>query len=173
MRACLLLVIIGAACAATDFEKQCTPTAEVGPCKAKLPRWWLNTESGKCEPFYYGGCGGNKNRYLYKEQCEKTCAPLTLNQTTHSVKRATFHDKKGQVLGSGEGVCTRPPYTGPCKARFLRFYYDASSKTCRQFTYGGCESNGNNFETQRDCMQVCGGRVPEGPMPLQEEHKED
>ncbi|KAK8772580.1 hypothetical protein V5799_024176, partial [Amblyomma americanum] len=146
---------------ATNVDKQCTAKAEKGLCKAKLPRWWFNTDSGKCELFYYGGCGGNQNRYLYKEDCEKTCAPKTLNETpltTFSNKKANFDDKKGRLPGSGVGVCMEPPYTGPCKASFLRFYYDASSNTCRQFTYGGCRSNGNNFKAQRDCMRVCGGR---------------
>ena len=33
----------------------------------------------------------------------------------------------------------------------LRFYFDPSSGTCRQFYYGGCEGNKNNFKTIREC----------------------
>ena len=33
----------------------------------------------------------------------------------------------------------------------LRFYFDPSSGTCRQFYYGGCEGNKNNFKTLGEC----------------------
>ncbi|XP_077523656.1 PI-actitoxin-Afv2b-like [Amblyomma americanum] len=79
--------------------------------------------------------------------------------------KANVGEKKGRLPGSGVGVFTGPLYIGPCKARFLRFYYDASSNTCRQFTYGGCRSKGNYFETQCYCMIVCGGRRPGCPQP--------
>merc|ERR1719458_485690 len=51
--------------------------------------------------------------------------------------------------------CQLPPVTGNCRAAFSRFYYDASSDQCRQFTYGGCGGNGNNFLTRRDCNSKC------------------
>lgn len=28
-------------------------------------------------------------------------------------------------------------------------------RQCRQFYYGGCKGNGNNFETHEACMQSC------------------
>ena len=27
---------------------------------------------------------------------------------------------------------------------------------CRRFQYGGCEGNENNFETLRECNDICG-----------------
>uniref|UniRef100_A0A023GMJ4 Putative kunitz-type serine protease inhibitor 6 n=1 Tax=Amblyomma triste TaxID=251400 RepID=A0A023GMJ4_AMBTT len=161
MKAHLLFAFIAAAFAATDFEKQCAPKAEVGFCKAKLPRWWFNADSGKCEQFYYGGCGGNANKYLTKEKCEKTCSPQTVKQAP----LMAFSNKIAKISGFGGGVCSKPRYTGPCKARIPRFYYDTSSKSCRQFYYGGCHSNGNNFVTLQDCERACGGRAHVGPRP--------
>ena len=37
---------------------------------------------------------------------------------------------------------------GPCRASIQRFFYDKSSKSCKEFSYGGCAGNENNFETQ-------------------------
>ncbi|XP_077550962.1 tauPI-stichotoxin-Hcr2d-like [Haemaphysalis longicornis] len=53
-------------------------------------------------------------------------------------------------------VCQLPPHTGPCKAAFWRFYYNAAEGVCQPFLYGGCQSNGNNFETIEQCKQACG-----------------
>jgi len=33
--------------------------------------------------------------------------------------------------------------------------WNAGSLQCERFTYGGCESNGNNFETQTACEAAC------------------
>ena len=52
-------------------------------------------------------------------------------------------------------VCSLASDTGPCYGYFLRFYYDQNSKSCKQFSYGGCDGNGNNFETESECLQKC------------------
>lgn len=53
--------------------------------------------------------------------------------------------------------CSLPPVSGPCEAFFPRFYYDAEAGTCRQFIYGGCQGNANNFSTHTECFTMCGG----------------
>ena len=45
---------------------------------------------------------------------------------------------------------------GRCKAAIKRFYFNAATKKCTQFTYGGCEGNANNFDTLEACQQRCG-----------------
>ncbi|XP_070377476.1 boophilin-H2-like [Dermacentor albipictus] len=130
--------------AATNFDKQCGQKADVGICGAKLPRWWFNKETGKCEVFYYGGCGGNENKYRTKKKCEKTCSP---------------------VKAAAASVCHKPPYPGPCSASLERFYYDPNTNSCRPFIYGGCKSNGNNFESPIDCWASCRSMKFGEPMP--------
>ncbi|XP_020834243.1 tissue factor pathway inhibitor 2 [Phascolarctos cinereus] len=58
--------------------------------------------------------------------------------------------------------CLLPPDEGPCRARLPSYYYDRHLQSCRLFFFGGCEGNGNNFETLEDCEQACGWipRVP-------------
>uniref|UniRef100_A0A8C9L3A3 BPTI/Kunitz inhibitor domain-containing protein n=1 Tax=Pavo cristatus TaxID=9049 RepID=A0A8C9L3A3_PAVCR len=51
--------------------------------------------------------------------------------------------------------CYLPSVCGNCKALFIRFFYNASSQQCEEFIYGGCGGNRNNFETERECSQVC------------------
>ncbi|KAI2590757.1 serine peptidase inhibitor, Kunitz type 2, partial [Homo sapiens] len=46
-----------------------------------MPRWWYNVTDGSCQLFVYGGCDGNSNNYLTKEECLKKCATVTENAT--------------------------------------------------------------------------------------------
>ncbi|XP_038053928.1 hemicentin-2-like isoform X2 [Patiria miniata] len=46
---------------------------EVGPCQTYYPYWYFNTGAGTCQPFTYGGCFGNQNRFASKEECLRTC----------------------------------------------------------------------------------------------------
>merc|ERR1719500_2716200 len=44
-----------------------------GPCEAVVDAWGFNSETGACEYFSYGGCGGNMNNFETKEECQKAC----------------------------------------------------------------------------------------------------
>jgi hypothetical protein len=44
-----------------------------GPCDASVPSFWHDPKTGLCEPFVYGGCGGNANRYASREACLDAC----------------------------------------------------------------------------------------------------
>ena len=52
-------------------------------------------------------------------------------------------------------VCVLPAESGPCEAAIRRWFYNPRSRQCRRFTYGGCEGNGNNFETKAACEARC------------------
>uniref|UniRef100_A0A0K8RF07 Putative salivary kunitz domain protein n=1 Tax=Ixodes ricinus TaxID=34613 RepID=A0A0K8RF07_IXORI len=51
--------------------------------------------------------------------------------------------------------CSLEKDEGPCRAIIPSFYYDRVTKTCSVFLYGGCEGNGNNFETEKECLEKC------------------
>ena len=44
-----------------------------GSCKAYFHMYFYNKSSGNCEVFIYGGCGGNSNNFLTKEECKEKC----------------------------------------------------------------------------------------------------
>ncbi len=52
---------------------------ESGQCNAYIPSFWHNPETGVCEPFAFGGCGGNENRFPSREDCQKVCPRLGAN----------------------------------------------------------------------------------------------
>lgn len=44
-----------------------------GGCTAYIPSFWHNPQTHECEPFVYGGCGGNANRFESLAACLATC----------------------------------------------------------------------------------------------------
>ncbi|XP_058882622.1 actinia tenebrosa protease inhibitors-like [Acipenser ruthenus] len=53
--------------------------------------------------------------------------------------------------------CHAPIKVGPCRAAFPRFNYDPVNQTCREFIYGGCEANANNYDSREECERACAG----------------
>uniref|UniRef100_A0A3Q3MYR3 Amyloid-beta A4 protein n=1 Tax=Mastacembelus armatus TaxID=205130 RepID=A0A3Q3MYR3_9TELE len=51
----------------------CWASAETGPCRAMLPRWYFDRQEGRCAQFIYGGCGGNRNNFESEEYCLSVC----------------------------------------------------------------------------------------------------
>ena len=56
-------------------EPRCNLPMKDGLCRATFPRWYFNRQTGVCEHFLYGGCGGNKNNFRTKDECIRACAP--------------------------------------------------------------------------------------------------
>ncbi len=44
-----------------------------GRCKSFQMKWYYNKERSRCEVFYFGGCGGNANRFNSLEECQSLC----------------------------------------------------------------------------------------------------
>ncbi|GAB6024412.1 hypothetical protein CHUAL_009577 [Chamberlinius hualienensis] len=113
-------------------EDKCLQPVDNGMCRAAFSRYFFNSTSSMCQPFVYGGCLGNDNNFETNEQCEEECS--------HKVKVS---------------ACEEPKKIGSCRASMKRWYFDKVTQKCQQFIYGGCDGNGNNFETKRQCESVC------------------
>uniref|UniRef100_A0A672PL42 Amyloid-beta A4 protein n=1 Tax=Sinocyclocheilus grahami TaxID=75366 RepID=A0A672PL42_SINGR len=52
----------------------CWAPPRSGPCHAKLSRWYFVVQTGRCTPFMFGGCGGNRNNFESEEYCMAVCS---------------------------------------------------------------------------------------------------
>ena len=52
-------------------------------------------------------------------------------------------------------VCELPVETGLCRANMPRWFYNAETQKCEQFTFGGCGGNANNFYSKQQCENRC------------------
>uniref|UniRef100_A0A3B4BZ59 BPTI/Kunitz inhibitor domain-containing protein n=1 Tax=Pygocentrus nattereri TaxID=42514 RepID=A0A3B4BZ59_PYGNA len=43
-------------------------------CSSYQSRWFYDRNTRECRHFWYGGCNGNSNRFLNKNECLETCA---------------------------------------------------------------------------------------------------
>uniref|UniRef100_A0A8C9C9Z7 BPTI/Kunitz inhibitor domain-containing protein n=1 Tax=Phocoena sinus TaxID=42100 RepID=A0A8C9C9Z7_PHOSS len=72
-------------------------------------------------------------------------------------------EPSNQAQALRPAFCLEPPYTGPCRALFIRYFYNAKSGLCETFAYGGCRRKQNNFLDKEDCISTCGGRNRQNP----------
>lgn len=94
-----------------------------------------------CELFAYGGCQGNKNRFITKDECENSCR----------------HKK---ILLDATNLCRQSIETGNCNESIARWAFNADKKKCEPFYYSGCDGNSNNFESLEVCMHSCPDAFP-------------
>ena len=83
-------------------------------------------------PLKYGGCLGNGNRFVTKEECEVLCWP------------------KPEVP-----VCSKPKAEGACLGDHPRWFYNKDTGECEEFSYTGCMGNNNRFMTREECSATC------------------
>ncbi|XP_062898887.1 tissue factor pathway inhibitor-like [Mobula hypostoma] len=100
--------------------------------------WYYNKADDKCNPFFYAGEGGNRNRFLNETYCLKTCS-----------------QRYDELFPDGSLACQLPKERGDCRAMILRWYYDKKTESCDTFFYSGCHGNGNQFENKRSCWNLC------------------
>ena len=56
-------------------DDPCSLPLDSGNCDAAFPAYGYNVETGRCEQFIWGGCGGNENRFGSLDDCLEVCDP--------------------------------------------------------------------------------------------------
>ncbi|XP_071325050.1 collagen alpha-6(VI) chain-like [Trachinotus anak] len=59
------------------LNEACSLSQDAGSCRNYTLRWYFNSSRGRCSPFWYSGCGGNKNRFETQRECENLCGTKT------------------------------------------------------------------------------------------------
>lgn len=151
----------------------CHERVDAGPCDQWQTRYYYNQDARRCEPFTYGGCQGNGNRFNSESECQSIC--ITHEEPTNNQNKG-----KMQRISSGlldfcifffifffvflyppVAVCTLPVLVGKCldsQEYHKRWYYDDSRGNCVSFIYSGCAGNQNNFRSFESCTEYCGNR---------------
>lgn len=90
------------------------------------------------------------------------------NKIFYSVDQVTFHSNTSynttfiihiyrlfDDLLTFTELCNLPRIVGFCLGAIPRFAYNATSKQCEQFLYGGCGENANSFSSFESCFDKC------------------
>ncbi|KAM6087613.1 LOW QUALITY PROTEIN: collagen alpha-6(VI) chain [Chlamydotis macqueenii] len=56
----------------SDYDA-CDLVQDSGECQNYVLKWYYDKEQKMCGQFWYGGCGGNKNRFETQEECGFLC----------------------------------------------------------------------------------------------------
>ncbi|NXU51211.1 AMBP protein, partial [Turnix velox] len=86
------------------------------------------------------------------------CAPFPMQRSRRAVLPPEEGSAAGPLppyIGNKEDSCRLNQDPGPCSGMVPRFFYNSSSMACESFLYGGCLGNGNNFYSEKECLQAC------------------
>ncbi|XP_063368132.1 BPTI/Kunitz domain-containing protein-like [Cydia amplana] len=74
------------------------------------------------------------------------------------LSRATVHVPK--VINK---ICLLIPDEGPCRADIPMYYFQPETMNCSTFRWGGCQGNGNRFDTLSECLTTCTSQPGQQP----------
>ena len=51
----------------------CQQYPDGGPCSGHVTAWYWDTSEERCKTFLYGGCKGNRNNFITRDECRAVC----------------------------------------------------------------------------------------------------
>uniref|UniRef100_A0A914S0L1 BPTI/Kunitz inhibitor domain-containing protein n=1 Tax=Parascaris equorum TaxID=6256 RepID=A0A914S0L1_PAREQ len=148
------------------MKNRCHLPPTVGLGRGKMRRYAYDLTSGLCKELIYTGYGGNENNFLTITDCQRACLTSSpAPKISLSKKLTKSEDKNPCELTPDRGSPKQdiPPSLRKKQEKInrgctnlLRWYYDVAATRCMQFHFLGSDGNGNNFEREHMCMEVCG-----------------
>ncbi|XP_075256690.1 uncharacterized protein LOC142349160 [Convolutriloba macropyga] len=161
---------------------ECQLQLDIGSCSEKIVRYQFDKKQNKCDPFFYSGCGGNRNNFPSRAKCESTCLMGGSNVMMSDEQSCQFSpfgccpdgvsmsrgpDFQGCHLPSPSPspstplTCDQRPY-GCCPDGVKVAHgpnYDGCGPLCAYTMYGCCEDNkshahGPNFDGCEEAMNT-------------------
>ncbi|KAM9550079.1 collagen alpha-3(VI) chain isoform 6-T6 [Guaruba guarouba] len=118
-------------------------------CKDYQIVWFFDYKNKICSQGWYGGCGGNANRFEAEAECISKCLKPSAAEKT--MQQPALEKRLSSVMD----ICRLQKEEGTCRNFVLKWYYDPATKSCARFWYGGCGGNDNRFNTQKECEKFC------------------
>ncbi|KRY84387.1 Uncharacterized protein T4D_13764 [Trichinella pseudospiralis] len=111
-----------------SLDMICKMPHQIGTGTFRIPRWYYNDLTGRCESFYYSGQGGNENNFPTFETCQMLCEV---------------------------NPCMQPRDSGTGKGQMKRYYFNLYNRVCEPFEWTGTGGNRNNFANLESCRKSC------------------
>ncbi|XP_078077892.1 kunitz-type U19-barytoxin-Tl1a [Mustelus asterias] len=135
---CIAIFNLSVTAALSEVCRELMNEGEELDPKPKIIHWYYDPSVDHCQPFFYKGLGGTRNRFGNETHCLQTCSD------SYAVK-----------FPEGDAVCNLQKERGDCAVNILKWYYDKDTGNCETFLFSGCHGNGNQFETKKTCRSLC------------------
>uniref|UniRef100_A0A3Q2UP15 Collagen type VI alpha 6 chain n=1 Tax=Fundulus heteroclitus TaxID=8078 RepID=A0A3Q2UP15_FUNHE len=129
----------------TDVNARCQLDLDNGfRCTDYVQVWFFDKTMAACSPFWYGGCGGNANRFSTERECFQACGVQNPNARLQT-----------EIPVSSKDPCLLPQDPGRCVDYTVMWFFDMVQRECARFWYGSCGGNANRFRTKKECEKMC------------------